>query len=224
MGTDNQFRRGSSAFTAGVMMLGILSGWGCGQNGGGRDAETVAIGEQVWTTKNLNTPVFRNGDEIYHAATADEWKQAAENKQPAWCYMNHDEALQENYGKLYNWYAVSDPRGLAPEGWHIPSKAEWTQLIDHLGKDAGHKLKATKKEHRSGTGNNRSGFTGMFGGFCVFNGSFTNRDISGVWWSATETSDGEERAWALQLSNNKRTALEIKAYQVFGASVRCVKD
>lgn len=220
----NQNRKGSRVFTIATLMISILLTWGCGQNGGESDAETAVIGEQVWTTKNLNTSAFRNGDEIYHAATADEWKQAAMEKRPAWCYMNHDEAMQEKFGKLYNWYAVSDPRGLAPEGWHIPSEEEWAQLIDHLGNDAGQKMKASRKESRSGTGNNQSGFTGTFGGYCMFNGQFTNRHVSGVWWSATETDDEEERAWAIQLSSNKRKAMQMRAYQVFGASVRCVKD
>lgn len=220
----NTIKQGGRAFTLCTVFIYMLLIGGCAMSGGGSDAETVAIGDQVWTTKNLNTPVFRNGDKIYHATTPEEWKQAAEEKRPAWCYMNHDSTLQGKFGKLYNWYAISDPRGLAPEGWHIPTDDEWEELINHLGKDAGHKMKASRNDIRSGTGNNRSGFTGMFGGYCMFNGQFTNRHVSGVWWSTTETDDEEERAWAIQLSSNKRKALRMKTYKVFGASVRCVKD
>lgn len=185
-------------------------------------SETVTIGKQVWMTENLNVSTFRNGDEIFHARTEEEWKQAAMEEKPAWSYMNHDEAMGVKYGKLYNYFAVTDPRGLAPEGLHIPSDEEWTELIEHLGKNAGHKMKSTKKEIRSGNGNNRSGFSGKFGGHCFANGMFTNRHVSGIWWSTTERD--EYTAWTIQLNRNSKDALRGSLYKSFGASVRCVKD
>ena len=106
-------------------------------------AQTVTIGNQVWMTKNLNVDKFRNGDPIPQAKTAAEWKAAGEKKQPAWCYYDNDPANGAKYGKLYNWFAVNDSRGLAPAGYHIPSDAEWTQLTDFLGSDAGTKMKST---------------------------------------------------------------------------------
>ncbi|MFY7733742.1 MAG: FISUMP domain-containing protein [Bacteroidia bacterium] len=106
--------------------------------------KTVSIGSQVWMTKNLDVETFRNGDPIPHAKTEEEWKKAAENKQPAWCYYDNDPANGAKYGKLYNWYAVNDPRGLAPAGYHVPSDAEWEILENHLGGDevAGKKMKS----------------------------------------------------------------------------------
>ena len=98
-------------------------------------AQTVNIGTQVWVTKNLDVDKFRNGDPIPQAKTNEEWKAAGENKQPAWCYYDNDPANGANYGKLYNWYAVNDKRGLAPEGWHVPSKMEWDTLAKFLGGD-----------------------------------------------------------------------------------------
>jgi hypothetical protein len=103
----------------------------------------VKIGTQVWMTKNLNVDKFRNGDPIPQAKTREEWKAAGENKQPAWCYYDNDPANGVKYGKLYNWYAVNDARGLAPAGYHVPSDAEWTILENQLGSDAGTKMKST---------------------------------------------------------------------------------
>ena len=105
--------------------------------------ETITIGTQVWMTKNLNVDKFRNGDPIPQAKTDEEWKTAGENKQPAWCYYDNDPANGAKYGKLYNWYAVNDARGLAPAGYHVPSDAEWTILENQLGSDAATKMKST---------------------------------------------------------------------------------
>lgn len=105
--------------------------------------KSVKIGTQTWMTENLNVPTFRNGDPIPEAKTDEEWKQAGENQQPAWCYYENDPKNGTKYGKLYNWYAVSDPRGLAPTGWHIPTDAEWTTFENQLGDDAGKKMKST---------------------------------------------------------------------------------
>jgi uncharacterized protein (TIGR02145 family) len=103
----------------------------------------VAIGTQVWTTKNLDVATFRNGDAIPQAKTNEEWKSAGENKQPAWCYYENKASNGTKYGKLYNWYAVNDYRGLAPAGWHVPTDYEWTVLKNLLGDDAGKKMKSS---------------------------------------------------------------------------------
>ena len=106
-------------------------------------SQTVTIGTQVWMTKNLDVATFRNGDPIPQAKTDEEWEKSGENQQPAWCYIDSDPANGAKYGKLYNWYAVNDSRGLAPEGYHIPSDTEWTQLDDFLASEAGKKMKST---------------------------------------------------------------------------------
>ena len=105
--------------------------------------KTVTIGTQVWMTKNLDVSTFRNGDPIPEVKTNEEWLKAGENNQPAWCYYDNNPANGVKYGKLYNWYAVNDPRGLAPVGYHIPTDAEWTILEDFLGDDEGKKMKTT---------------------------------------------------------------------------------
>ena len=110
-------------------------------------SQKVTIGTQVWTTKNLDVATFRNGDAIPQAKTDEEWKAAGENKQPAWCYYDNKAANGTKYGKLYNWYAVNDPRGLAPIGYHIPTDDEWTVLSTFLG---GEDLAGKKMKSRSG--------------------------------------------------------------------------
>ena len=107
--------------------------------------QTVTIGTQTWTTKNLNVATFRNGDAIPRAKTDKEWKAAGDNKQPAWCYYENKTTNGTKYGKLYNWFAVNDARGLAPTGYHIPTDEEWTVLSTFLGVEdaAGKKMKST---------------------------------------------------------------------------------
>ncbi|MBM3455516.1 MAG: hypothetical protein FJX80_10255, partial [Bacteroidetes bacterium] len=105
--------------------------------------KSVKIGAQTWMAENLNVSTFRNGDPIPEAKTNEEWEKAGKEGKPAWCYYENDSKNGAKYGKLYNWYAVNDSRGLAPTGWHIPSDAEWTTLENQLGDDAGKKMKST---------------------------------------------------------------------------------
>lgn len=106
--------------------------------------KSVTIGTQVWMVENLNIATFRNGVAISEAKSDEEWKKARENKQPAWCYYDNDPKNGVKYGKLYNWYAVVDTNGVCPQGWHVPSDAEWDTLINYLGGEdvAGAKMKA----------------------------------------------------------------------------------
>lgn len=94
---------------------------------------SVAIGSQIWTTRNLNEGRFANGETILNAKSDEEWLRAGANQQPAWCYFENNPENGPKYGRLYNWYAVTDPRGLCPAGWHVPDEEEWTLLIDELG-------------------------------------------------------------------------------------------
>jgi uncharacterized protein (TIGR02145 family) len=184
---------------------------------------SVTIGSQVWMAENLNVDRFRNGDMIPAARTAEEWKRASDNQQPAWCYYENDPANGAIYGKLYNWYAVNDPRGLAPEGWHVPTDAEWTMLTDGLGGStiAGGKMKSTSGwDIRNGT--NASRFTGGPGGFRNGNGSFFYRGRDGYWWSASATTTGE--AWFRTLYPDNAVVDRLNYHEGFGFSVRCLRD
>ncbi|NQW25520.1 MAG: fibrobacter succinogenes major paralogous domain-containing protein [Cryomorphaceae bacterium] len=116
----------------------------------------VTIGHQVWMTKNLDVDKFRNGDPIPQAKTIEEWKTADYSKKPAWCFYNNDPANGAKYGKLYNWYAVNDPRGLAPVGYHVPSNAEWETLKNYLGNKAEYGLKSSSGWHFWQTGGSKT--------------------------------------------------------------------
>lgn len=105
--------------------------------------QTVTIGTQVWDAKNLDVSTFRNGDIIPEAKTSEEWEKAGLRNQAAWCYYGNDQANGKIYGKLYNWYAVNDPRGLAPIGYHIPSDTEWKTLHDYINSFDKKSMKST---------------------------------------------------------------------------------
>ena len=121
-------------------------------------SQTIKIGTQTWATKNLNVAKFRNGDVISQAKTDEEWEAAGDNKQPAWCYYENNTANGTKYGKLYNWYAVVDYRGLAPAGWHVPTDEEWTILSTFLGGEdvAGKKMKSTSGWNSYTTGGSKT--------------------------------------------------------------------
>src|ERR1035437_4904310 len=128
---------------------------------------SVTICTQSWMLKNLDVSTYRNGDLIPEVTDGSAWSALTAG---AWCWYNNDSATNAStYGKLYNWYAVNDPRGLAPTGWHVPSDAEWTTLSTCLGGNAvaGGAMKETGTTHWTSpnTGaTNSSGFTGLPGG------------------------------------------------------------
>ena len=186
--------------------------------------KSVFIGKQIWATENLNVARFKNGDIIPEAKTAEEWKAAGNAKRPAWCYYNNDPANEKKYGKLYNWYAVNDTRGLAPEGWHVPSDAEWTVLSTILGGEevAGKKMKSTSGWDDNGNGTNSSGFSGLPGGYRSDYGNFNYVGNNGNWWSASEYSD--TYAWNRNFYNFNSNLHRFLNSKNNGFSVRCVRD
>ncbi|MBM3454938.1 MAG: hypothetical protein FJX80_07300 [Bacteroidetes bacterium] len=191
----------------------IISAMMLSSCGGGASKE-VTIGKQVWMTQNLNVDKFRNGDPIPEAKTKEEWARAGENKQPAWCYYENDPANGAKYGKLYNWYAVNDPRGLAPEGWHIPSDGEWSELSPYLG-----------GEYAAGEVNYRQtvddvGFSDLPSGRRLFDGTFEGIGEYGIWWSKT---DGIfSTVWIRDMTNG--ILYRYTNSKENGFSVRCVRD
>ncbi|HZV69689.1 MAG TPA: FISUMP domain-containing protein [Saprospiraceae bacterium] len=148
---------------------------------------SVGICCQSWMTKNLDVTTYRNGDPIPKVTTNSAWAVLTTG---AYCYYNNDSTTYAaTYGKLYNWYAVNDPRGLAPEGWHIPTDFEWTTLGNCLGGNsiAGGLMKEAGTVHWTSpnTGaTNLSGFTGLPAGFRDNSGFFNAISTTGVWWSS----------------------------------------
>jgi len=106
--------------------------------------ESVVIGSQTWSKKSLNVSNFRNGDQIFKAKSKNDWDIALKNNQPAWCCYDFIDSNCDKFGKIYNWYAVVDPRGVAPLGWHIPSENDWKILMNEFrGGELSKKLKST---------------------------------------------------------------------------------
>jgi uncharacterized protein (TIGR02145 family) len=189
---------------------------------------SVRIGNQEWQTKNLNVDRFRNGDMIPQARTNEEWNSAGKKGKPVWCYYSNDPENGRIYGKLYNWHAVNDARGLAPKGWHVATDEDWTTLTDYLGGKsvAGGKMKMTGTAHWKppNTGaNNESGFLAFPGGYRSSIGSFDFIRTDTYFWSATEYDNSD--AWYRNL--NSRNSGVFRSYcgnKSVGASVRCLRD
>jgi uncharacterized protein (TIGR02145 family) len=181
----------------------------------GHGQQEIIIGQQIWQVNNLNVSKFRNGDPIAEASTVEEWQKAGFEKRPAWCYYNNDTVNGKKYGKLYNWYAINDPRGLAPTGWHIPSDKEWNILIEYLGGSMvfGINRKSVKGNERLGwkfakdqSGDNMSGFSALQGGMRVYDGSFAQIEKLGYWWSADVIQSDNK---SLGIKNNLQTLMLI---------------
>jgi len=187
-----------------------------------KDTETVRIGTQNWAIANLNVSTFRNGDSIPQARTNKEWVAAGDAGKPAWCYYNNDPSIGKIYGKLYNWYAVNDPRELAPSGWTLPSDADWTLLINFSGRQgaAGSKIKSSVRWSEGSNGTNETGFTGFPSGYRVENGTFVNIGNIGIWWSTTENNPLS--AFDHYLSQSSSVGRSNSPKQR-GESVRCLK-
>jgi len=183
---------------------------------------TITIGNQNWISKNLDVDTYRNGDEIPQVQDANLWDKLTTG---AWCYYDNNSTNGTTYGKLYNWYAVNDSRGLAPKGYHIPTDAEWTILTYYLGGEsvAGTKMKSTSGWQNNGNGNNTSGFAGLPGGLRDYP-SARFIDIGGYakWWSSSEYNSLSSSGRIIFYSSEgckKNYWLKIN-----GFSVRCLKD
>lgn len=183
----------------------------------------IKIGKQIWMTENLSVDKFSNGDPIPQAKTFEQYKLSIENETPMWCYYDFDSTNAKLYGKIYNYYAIKDKRGLAPLSWKIPSKRDWETLISFLG---GAKLAEKKLKAASGwlySGNNSSGFSAVPGGILRDDNSFSDKGKAGFWWSSSITNDGIDAAYSLNLYNNDPASTEPSVMWLF-VSVRCLKS
>ena len=191
--------------------------------------QTVTIATQTWMLKNLDVDHYRNGDPIPQVTDPSVLQALTTG---AWCYYNNDPANEAIYGKLYNWYAVNDSRGLAPTGFHVPTSTEWGTLINFLDPTAnggtsinnvaGDKMKATTgwASYSGITNTNSSGFTGLPGG--EFNGPFYGITYGGYWWSSSEYSSTS--AWMCALNYYNSIAYKNVSNMPSCFSVRCLRD
>jgi uncharacterized protein (TIGR02145 family) len=181
----------------------------------------IKIGTQTWTTKNLDLSTYKNGDVIPQVQDEEEWANLTTG---AWCYYENESDNGTTYGKLYNWFAVNDPRGLAPTGFHIPTDEEWTTLTNYLGGEieAGDKMKSTTGWDEDGNGTNTSGFAGLPGGCRNSHNSFENIGEDSSWWSSSELNTTS--AWNHYMRSYFGSVLRSNSQKQNGFSVRCLRD
>lgn len=202
--------------------------------------ETVQIGEQTWMAENLRTSFYANGDEIIHEPDESEWSNLDQDETGAWVVFNNENENNAIYGKLYNWYAVDDERGLCPVGWKIPSDEEWKILEMFLGmtEDAANrtawrggdenisgKMRITGIEYwrpPNDGASNESGFSGMPGGYRSETGGFFEDRSMGHWWSSSEQSGNF--AWSRFLYYNNDSVFRFYHNKKEGLSVRCILE
>ena len=192
----------------------------------------IKIDTQIWMSENLQTSTYRNGNPIRYARTKQEWLDAEKVEEGAWCYSDHDEQNGKTYGKLYNWYAVNDSRGLAPKGFLVPSDWEWFVLTNYLGgkQIAGFKMKSTTGWVNNGNGDNSSGFNGLPAGFYECFDPISIVGKYGCWWSSTETCPIPSKpnlcdgAWFYFLGYSPYGVERESNPEYVGMSVRCLKD
>jgi uncharacterized protein (TIGR02145 family) len=182
----------------------------------------VTIGKQVWMAENLKTTRYRNGDSIPNVTDSVQWTTLT---MPAYCNCNNDVSMTNIYGRLYNWYAVTDANNIAPVGWHVPTDAEWDTLTTYLGTGPGGKLKGTGTTYwgSPNTGaTNETGFNGLPAGDRNNLGKFNYMGTYACFWCTTEysVSDGIEHV----LSKNSTNVIRMSFSKGLGISVRCVKD
>ena len=224
--------------------------WSCGDPLGyqGYDYETVQIGEQCWFAENLRSEIYANGDSITANLNDDLWTSTTCGAMSVYGQLGSNctgvspdgDACTElwslnEFGRLYNWYAVDDDRGLCPNGWHVPSDGEWMSLELYLGMteaeinntgsrgdDEGAQMKAEYGWFENGAGPNCSGFTGLPGGHRhPESGDSVDAGWAGSWWSAS--SDGSQ-AWNRYLLHYLPRVCRDSYSPRYGFSVRCIQD
>ena len=203
----------------------------------GYDYATVLIGEQCWFAENLRSDKYRNDEEIIKNLADDDWssisigataiygegESSCEYLEDQEFICNPDSAIQR-FGRLYNWSAVNDERGLCPNEWHVPTSTDWAQLIDGLGfyLEVGQYLKADSGWAYFGSGDNSSGFNGLPGGARDSYGNFADGSSYGMWWQGDLDSNANTLALILSSGNNFASFGELPGQ--IGVSVRCIKD
>jgi uncharacterized protein (TIGR02145 family) len=185
---------------------------------------TVVIGTQTWTTGNLRSSLLNDGTAIPLITDNSTWSNLTT---PGYCWYNNDPAVLDDYGPLYNWFTVETAK-LCPQGWHVPSNAEWTDLINYLGglSLASFKMKETGTMYWSSPNEgatNESGFSARGSGRReYFDGQFGFLNRNAYWWSNTQYDT--ELSYALYLSDVNTNVESYYFDKAYGFSVRCIKD
>ncbi|MDA0940910.1 MAG: fibrobacter succinogenes major paralogous domain-containing protein [Bacteroidetes bacterium] len=195
----------------------------------GYDYATVLIGDYCWFAENLRSENYENGDVIPSNLSDSDWENTTSG---AVAVYGESASNLEAYGRLYNWYAGDDARGLCPSGWHVPTDSEWMTMEMALGMseaeandtgwrgtDQGTQMKTEYGWYDGGNGTNSSGFSGLPGGYRF--GNFQFAGYYGAWWSSSP--DGID-AWYRVLDPSNEGVSRASFYPTLGMSVRCVQD
>lgn len=193
--------------------------------------EVVEIGNLYWMTSNLATDTLANGEPIQEVKDTKAWFKL---RSPGWCYYNNDPEYGKLYGKLYNWYAISDKNCLCPKGWLVASMDDWKNLINYYGGNirSAEFLRSTSVWPQDAVGNNFSGLNVLPGGYrpTFDTADDPNIDFDGlsgaVYWSSTRDSllfgfIERDLAWGVDVCSTN-SYIASNAFYV-GQSVRCVK-
>ena len=213
------------------------SAWMCGDplEYQGYDYETVQIGEKCWFAENLRSENYENGEAIPVGLNDNLWVSTSSG---AVAVYEENPSNVEVYGRLYNWFAVDDARGLCPSGWNVPTDGEWITMEVFLGMseaeangtswrgtDQGTQMKKAEGWFDGGNGTNSSGLSGLPGGHRHDNdGNFLFAGNKGYWWSSTRESDSSDFAWGRLLASEETRSHRIKDKLNYGFSIRCIKD
>jgi uncharacterized protein (TIGR02145 family) len=190
----------------------------------GNKYNIVTIGTQTWMASNLRVKKLNDESDIPLVTNANQWENTTV---PAHCYYDNDSVkYTDPFAVLYNWFSVNSGK-LCPEGWHVPTDADWTILVDYLGGEdtAGGLLKETGIDHwvNPNVGaTNITGFNAIPGGYRNYTGQFFNVGTTGSWWSSSEENQGY--AWYRTIRNNLTTIANNNGLKQRGLSVRCVKN
>ena len=184
----------------------------------------VEIGDQCWFAENLRTTVYADDSDIPEVAGNGEWVVLSSG---ARCDYDNDASNVNTYGRLYNWYAVDDSRGLCPSGWHVPTDGEWTDLEDYITSQGfsgleGWALKSTSGWFGGCNCFDDFGFSALPGGYRYdANGDFYNAGYFGNWWSSSPTGGD---AWYRFLASYNNYFDRYYNNPRYGFSVRCLRD
>ncbi len=196
-------------------------------------AQSVQIGAQLWMTENLDVSFFQNGDRIPQAQSDEEWETAGFNQQPAWCYVtvweDDKEKQTTKYKKLYNSFAINDPRGIVPSGWRISSTSDWEKLIEYSDSlnVSLHSFLSTNDWERS-LGTNTFGLNIQPSGWRDVGCGGVGTSVT-FWCEQDSSSLNEDNPSTftysvLQYEDGKMDFRQSSTSWIMGHYVRCVKD
>jgi uncharacterized protein (TIGR02145 family) len=182
----------------------------------GNAYSVIQLDNQYWTASNLMTSTFSNGDPIRQAKSAGEWFQATQSGMPVFAWFNYDQDNKE-YGAYYNWYAVNDSRGLAPEDWMVVPNKQFRILSRKLNYDA-HHLKEKMYWADQPSVFNSTGFSARPAGLIRIDGEFASVGEEANFWTSTEKSSAD--AMHVEITNQFNSIRHSYLPKELGMSVR----